>query len=180
VHVLQSWAGPGGETVLVDGFRIADLLRAEDPDAFRALATFEAVHSLHREEGDFSISARGRVIITEAPSGRVRSLRLNAYSLDAFDASGDDLTQLYRGFRRLGALAASQGLRLPLRQGDLLVLNNARVLYGRAPLPADADAAAAPPPALRAAPLLRAAYADIDAVDSRHRTLLAKIEGRGV
>jgi len=105
-------AKEGGEPTLFDGFALLDRIAAADPDFYRALFfvqrtipfVFGDVH------GPTIALRRGRLSFAHSPVSR---------EVDAIHA------------RLSSLLAASPWLEISLRPGDLLVVDNRRMLHGR-------------------------------------------------
>jgi gamma-butyrobetaine dioxygenase len=96
-------AAEGGDTVLVDGFRAAALLREEDPGSFRVL-TGTAV--------SFGFDDRGTALracqplIDLDPRGRIRGVRFNNRITQALRRPHDEVVAFYAAYRRCAELLA--------------------------------------------------------------------------
>jgi len=129
LHCLVA-GGRGGRTVLVDGFRVAEELRAEDQEAFDRLTRHGA---RFRWAGQgFELEGRGPLIEVDE-RGRVQSVRYNNRSIAPLDLAYEDMVPFYRAYRVLAALLRQPefGYRMALRPGECLVFDNQRVLHGR-------------------------------------------------
>lgn len=124
----------GGVTVLVDGFRAAELLRDEEPGAFELLSTRSVPF---RWSGDgFDLRNRGPLIEVEEggpEAGAVRAVRYNNRSAAPFDQPFDEMTAFYEAFRTFAQMLHREDLeyRFTLAPGECLVFDNERVLHGR-------------------------------------------------
>ncbi len=124
----------GGVTVLVDGFRAAELLRGEEPGAFELLSTRSVPF---RWSGDgFDLQNRGPLIEVEEggpEAGAIRAVRYNNRSAAPFDQPFDEMTAFYEAFRTFAQLLHREDLeyRFTLAPGECLVFDNERVLHGR-------------------------------------------------
>jgi len=129
LHCLESDA-PGGESILVDGFRAAEDLRREDPAAFRLLAG--RYLSFRFADRDADLSARTPVIELD-DDGAVEAIHFNNRSADALDAPLDEVESWYRAYRLFARLLRrpENELRLRLAPGQLLMMQNDRALHGR-------------------------------------------------
>jgi len=120
----------GGDTLLVDGFRAAEALRAHDPAAFALLSptpvTFRHADARHRLE------AAHRVIGLDA-NGRVARFHYNNLDRAPARLPPAQVPAFYRAWAALAAEVEAPGHQVwvKLRPGSLLVLNNRRVLHGR-------------------------------------------------
>jgi gamma-butyrobetaine dioxygenase len=149
----------GGLSTLVDGFAVAEALRARDPEAFAVLS---------RTSVRFRYRDRDTELVASAPpieldvEGRVRTIhfspRLDFVPLLPPDA----LTAYYRARRRFDHLlrASEFEIRFLLASGDLVMFDNCRLLHGRTGFD--------PAEGLRH---LEGCYIDIDGPRSLHRVL---------
>jgi gamma-butyrobetaine dioxygenase len=158
LHCLECEA-PGGDSILVDGFRAAADFRTEDPDGFALLARIVQDYRFADREAD--LRARTPVIVTDA-GGRVVGIHFNNRSKAPLDAPLDLVEPWYRAYRRFAMILGdpSRALILRLEPGDLLMMANQRTLHGRTAFD----------PALGRRHL-QGCYVDMDGVESRHRVL---------
>jgi gamma-butyrobetaine hydroxylase len=158
LHCLESEA-PGGDSILVDGFRAAADYREADPDGFALLARIAQDYRFADREAD--LRARTPVIATDT-DGRVIGIHFNNRSKAPLDAPLELIEPWYRAYRRFAKLLAdpARALILRLEPGDLLLMANQRTLHGRTAF----DPA-------KGRRHLQGCYVDIDGVESRHRVL---------
>ena len=129
-HVIEQSA-EGGESTLADGVRLAEVLRARDPEAFEILRRVPArFHRTLKEGRAFEMAAP---ILTADRSGRVTGVRLLDRGMAPVDAAPDDVVPFYRALRSfLALLYGEEGMiTFKLRAGEMLVFNNQRLLHGR-------------------------------------------------
>jgi gamma-butyrobetaine dioxygenase len=131
LHCLSSSA-TGGESTLVDGFCVTAALRAEHPADFALLAG-HCVTFAYRDEGA-ELSATAPLIELD-PHGTVRAVRFNARSMRSPSMPAPELAAWYDAYLRFARLLEDPRfqLRLRLAPGDLFIVDNRRVLHGRAP-----------------------------------------------
>lgn len=129
LHCLESDA-PGGESVLVDGFRAAEDLQRDDPASFQLLARRHL--SFRFSDRDADLSARAPVIGLN-DDGVVVAVHFNNRSAAPLDAPLDEVEPWYRAYRQFTRLLRrpENELRLRLAPGQLLMLQNDRALHGR-------------------------------------------------
>ncbi len=158
LHCLEAGA-PGGDTVLVDGFRAAEELRRREPEAFALLARLPL--AFHFADAEADLRAATPVISTDF-EGQVTAVHFNNRSMAALDLPEPDILPWYRAYRRFAALLREpEGeLRLRLVPGDLLIMENNRALHGRTAFD----------PSLGRRHL-QGCYVDKDGVESRRRVL---------
>ena len=130
LHCLEA-AGDGGESVAVDGFAAADRLRREAPGAFAMLARTN-VSFRYVEMGVVDLRNAAPLIELDL-EGNVRTVRYNNRSIGPLDIEADKVAAFYAAYRQFGRLlhdpAMTVGFRM--RQGDLFIVDNRRVLHGR-------------------------------------------------
>ncbi len=155
LHCIEA-SGRGGATRLVDGWAAAERLAAADPGAFEALTRCDV--SFRYVDDGVDLQARGR-LIELGHGGAVVAVRMNNRSMEPPDLPAADLDAFYAAYRAFAAALAEPDavVELTLRPGELVALDNRRVLHGRSGFPAGSRR------------LLQGCYADIDAVRSAVR-----------
>jgi gamma-butyrobetaine dioxygenase len=120
----------GGESVLVDGCRVAEELRRIDPTAFALLASEPVEFRFH--DADCDIRHRGLTIEIGA-DGSVTAVRFNNWLRTAFDLPEDRIEPMYRALLRFWHLLREPRFRLvvKLSAGDMLAMNNLQIMHGR-------------------------------------------------
>jgi gamma-butyrobetaine dioxygenase len=129
LHCLESEA-PGGDTLLVDGFQAAELLRQEDPAAFNLLARVP----MNFRYADASTELRARqTLISTDMDGMVRAVHFNNRSADWLDAPAEVAQAWYQAYRKFASILKRPALELVFRlaPGDCVVMQNDRTLHGR-------------------------------------------------
>ena len=157
LHCLAA-AGEGGESVVVDGFAVADRLRREAPDAFAILTTTPVSFSYVEPE---AVDLRHTAPLIEFDVvGRLRTIRYNDRSIAPLDVDADAVEAFYAAYRRFGRLLhdPAQTVGFRMAPGDLCIVDNRRVLHGRRGFSG-------------ARRHLQGAYADADSLLSRLRIL---------
>jgi len=129
LHCLSS-STSGGESTLVDGFRVAADLRIDAPEAFELLAR----HALqfHYSDAETELEAEAPVISLDA-RGDVVAIRFNTRSTAPFRLDEPLVEPYYDAYRVFGRMleSPSHQLRIMLAPGDLFIVDNTRVLHGR-------------------------------------------------
>lgn len=155
---LESEA-PGGDTLLVDGFHAADLLRSEDPAAFDLLSSVPM--TFRYADGGTELIARQTLISTDA-DGVVCAVHFNNRSADWLDAPAGLAAEWYAAYRRFALLLQRPVLEVVFRlaPGECVVMQNDRTLHGRTAFDPQ-----------RGRRHLQGCYIDRDAIESRRLVL---------
>ncbi len=134
-HFVTSSAG-GGEATLVDGFKLAEVLRERHPDKFQLLAT--TILHFHIRDADVELEHYAPVFSLDA-EGRVVQVRYSNHSVQPFLLPPDAMEAFYDAYRTLGTLRDRPEYRLELDMGagDLYMVDNRRVMHGRKAFSAD-------------------------------------------
>ena len=130
LHCLVQ-AEQGGRTALSDGFYAADKLRQESPEAFGLLTSQEV--SFRYESEATILDSRGNIISLDS-YGNIRKIRINNRSIAPLNLPFETVIPFYGALCAFRAILESDSsqFRFSLLPGDLLLLDNERVLHGRA------------------------------------------------
>ena len=122
----------GGENMVVDGFRAAERLRAENPRGFDLLTRYCARFEY---AGSSGVRLRSRRPMLElAPDGELICIRFNNRSTAAItDVPYDDMADYYAAYRRLGEIIDDPDMEVSfkLSPGESFIVDNTRVLHAR-------------------------------------------------
>lgn len=129
LHIIE-YKATGGDNLLVDAFHCAELLRREDPAAFKLLATTPIPHEYVGDNNH--LLWRGPILNVDE-NGRLVQVRFNNYDRCPLDLSVDVMDGWYQAYLKLVAHIrdAQNELWFPLRPGRVMVMDNWRVLHGR-------------------------------------------------
>jgi trimethyllysine dioxygenase len=129
LHCLH-FEGAGGDSTLVDGFKIAETLRSTEPDLFEVLATVDV---LGQYIGDGAHLMSARPVFRHDQSGALVQVSYNNADRAPFLLPADEMARLYDALRAFDHLANSRSMQWHrvLRPGDALLFDNWRVLHGR-------------------------------------------------
>ena len=130
ILLCMEYDATGGESVLVDGFRVAHQLQQDDPILYTALGQIE-VTGIYKGDGS-NLQAR-RPILRHDPEGRLIQVTFNNYDRATIRLAEPQMTQLYSGIRYLDTRFNSSTFqwRHQLKPGEMLVFDNWRLLHGR-------------------------------------------------
>lgn len=120
----------GGESTFVDGFAVAEYIRATDPDAWRLLTTIEFSYPFVRED----VEMRGRASLVGLQSNGAYSMVRRAPDLvGAPFVSARETPELYRAVRLWNGLLDGGEFERRARIGPrtVVVWDNHRILHGR-------------------------------------------------
>jgi gamma-butyrobetaine dioxygenase len=124
-------AASGGETVLVDGFRIADRLRKENPQAFDRLCRHGQTFN-RRHPGQLDQRARQRMIALD-DRNEVVGIRVHTRSAGPMDLPTALVKPYYAAYRAFCELmmAPEYQLQFQLQAGEAVLFDNHRVMHAR-------------------------------------------------
>ncbi|MBK1865258.1 gamma-butyrobetaine dioxygenase [Aestuariivirga sp. YIM B02566] len=122
----------GGDSVVVDGFRAGERLRAENPHGF-ALLTRHCARFEYAGSAGVRLQSK-RPMIELGPDGEMIAIRFNNRSAAAFtDIPYDDMADFYAAYRRFAEIIEDPAMEVTfkLKPGELFIVDNTRVLHAR-------------------------------------------------
>jgi gamma-butyrobetaine dioxygenase len=160
LHCLSN-AASGGQTGLLDGFRAAAQLRAEDPAGFDCLTRTAVTFAYSDPTAHLGAN---RPMIELNAAGLIRGVRYNSRSMQPLRPragatpiqAADEMREFYLAYRAFASILLRPylSLRFDLAPGDCIVFDNTRVLHSRTGFAATGERH------------LQGCYADIDGVES--------------
>ncbi|MET1028286.1 MAG: TauD/TfdA family dioxygenase [Dongiaceae bacterium] len=129
LHCLRNDAN-GGESILVDGFKIAEVLRQESPDLYETLSSQPVIFANKARDTDYRFAAP---MLAHDRNGDLMEVRLSPWLRAPLTTPFEVTDKLYRGLRRFLRLCEDPAYRLVyrLQPGDMLAFDNRRLLHGR-------------------------------------------------
>ena len=120
----------GGAGIYVDGYRVAEDLRREEPGHFAALC--EVPWTYNNRSRTSSYKATGPVVELDT-NGAVAGIRYTPWLRAPLVAGLEDQDRAYRSFRAFAARSQDPDyqMKITYRAGDLLAFDNRRALHGR-------------------------------------------------
>ena len=122
----------GGDSIVVDGFKAAEILRKEDPKSFDLLAGYPVRFEYAGSDG---IKLRSkRPTIELGPDGEMLSIRFNNRSSAPFiDIPFDKMDSFYAAYRKLAEIIERPEMEVSfmMKPGDLFIVDNTRVMHAR-------------------------------------------------
>ncbi len=122
----------GGESIVIDGFRAAEILREKNKEWFNLLSSYCARFEFSGNSG-VCLRAR-RPIIELAPDGELVAVRFNNRSTAPIvDVPFEKMEAYYSAYRYFSEIIEdpSMSIHFNLEPGDSFVLDNTRVLHAR-------------------------------------------------
>ena len=129
LHCLVNDAS-GGESILVDGFKIAEFMREHHPQEFLALSTYPM--SFYNKDRDSDYRYRSTAIVTD-DNDQVIEVRLANFLRGPIDVPAHQTMALYKAYRCFISLTRESKFQFfhRLNAGELIVFDNRRVLHAR-------------------------------------------------
>ena len=128
--LCQEFDGKGGESILVDGFALAEEMRREQPELFEVLCEVP-VPGRYIEPGVHLRTERPAFRLGQ--DGALLQVSFNNYDRAPFLLEPARMKTFYRAYKDFHAriVARDNWLTIPLRPGMALVFDNWRLLHGR-------------------------------------------------
>ena len=129
-HSIRASECGGGASVMTDGFRLAEDLRAQDREAFDLLTRVPIPHRRFIET--VGLRAEAPVIALDE-IGNVTEFRLNERTMGPLDLDPNLIEPVYAALSKLFTLTYDPKYHLHhvLQDGEAMVFDNARVLHAR-------------------------------------------------
>lgn len=129
-HCISA-TGTGGDTTLVDGFAVARRLESEAPELFELLSTLAVPGRLRRDGVDLQST---RPVFRHDHTGRLVQVSFNNYERAPFLLDDHDMVEFYDAIRLFDEVTNEPSMqwRHVLQPGEALLVDNWRVLHGRA------------------------------------------------
>lgn len=132
LHCVRQHTGSGGENDLSDGFHAAEILREKNPDLFDTLVRTPVYF---QDKGFHSYAfdkiTRSSTIQLDA-KGDIERLTISFTSRDSFmDLDSNEVHQFYKALKAFKHILYDKSIRVKTGQGDIIVMDNTRVLHGR-------------------------------------------------
>lgn len=159
LHCLEN-SVEGGLSLFLDGAAAAEALRAEDPEAFDLLASYDIPFFYRHDSWDYR--SHQRVIETD-PEGRVTGVTISQHLQDNMDLPQALLDTYYPAFIKFLKLMQEDRFLIRFRSeaGNCVVFDNHRIVHGREGYVADSGKRH-----------LRGCYTDRGALRSTYRMMV--------
>ncbi|CAF0928426.1 unnamed protein product [Adineta ricciae] len=135
LHLLK-FDGEGGKTLLIDGFRAAQILREEDPAAYKILSTVRVPsHTVGDEDTFIQPTTPSPILGHNISTGQLEQIRWNNGHRSVADQwdNPDNVTGFYDAMRKWNEILTRKDseLWIQLQPGRPLIFDNWRTLHGR-------------------------------------------------
>ncbi len=119
----------GGDSIMADGFHIAETLRHEAPEHFETLTTLPMDFRNRARTSDY----RRRVPMIQLDGGRPTEICLGNFLRGPWRAAEADVPRFYAAYRRFVAMTREARFRVTFRlqPRDMVSFDNRRVLHAR-------------------------------------------------
>ena len=129
LHCLES-STEGGDSVLVDGFKAANVLRQESKEDFDILTSTW----INFRFSDAKTDLRSRVPMIELnDNNEIVKVRYNNRSIDTIKLPTNKIRHFYKAYRHWSEIIERDDLKIifKLSEGDLMLLDNTRIMHAR-------------------------------------------------
>jgi len=131
LHCLSNQS-KGGDSSIVDGYAVANYIKKYDPNTFNLLKNTEVKF----KDNDYTqnkIRIIYSPIISLNKNNDYKDIRFNISTIGAMDIHPNKMKKFYLAYRKFSSLVHSNNflVKFRLERGDILCVNNRRVLHGR-------------------------------------------------
>jgi len=128
--LCNEYNAKGGESIMVDGFKIAETIENENKELFEILSSVEVPGNYI---GDGVFLEAKRPIFKINSKKELIQVSFNNYDRADFRLNNDLMIKFYEAIKKFDLIANSKEFqwRHILKPGELLIFNNWRVLHGR-------------------------------------------------
>lgn len=129
LHCLE-YKATGGDNVLVDGFRIAEIIRRDHPKAYEVLSRVE-VPGQYIGDGAYLVARRP--VLRHDGAGALMQVSFNNHDRAPFALPEAEMTELYEALGVFAHLIRDRANQYAFgqREGDMVIFDNWRLLHGR-------------------------------------------------
>ena len=129
LHCLKN-SVKGGESILVDGFRVAEEIRSQEPEAFDLLTSTPWDFGNRSAATDYRWKTP---MIKLGNNGKIEEVRVGNFLRVPLQVDFDLIEPMYKAYKLFETLNQDDRfkLRFRLEQGECLIFDNRRVLHAR-------------------------------------------------
>ena len=128
--IRDSYDAKGGDSIMVDGLKIAETIKKEDPQMYDLLTKINVKGNYI---GDGVFLEAERPIFKLNKNKEITQVSFNNYDRAPFRFEKDLTLKFYEAIKKFDLLANNKDYqwRHVLKPGELLIFNNWRILHGR-------------------------------------------------
>lgn len=129
LHCLQADVD-GGMTILIDGFFLAEKIKAEKPEYYQLLST--QLLKFKYETSEFCFENSAPVFGTDV-QGNLNAVKFNNRSVQPFQLPDESMLPYYQAYQYFERLLQDEAYqeRFKLMPGEAIIFDNERILHGR-------------------------------------------------
>ncbi|KAK4323385.1 hypothetical protein Pmani_005904 [Petrolisthes manimaculis] len=137
LHCITQFEGSGGENDLADGYHVARYLHQHHPHQYHLLTHTpvyfwnKGVTTVEGEEHQFYKLFNTPIIVEDSITGAVVRVNNSQLRDSHLDVSPDLVTPWYSALRLFNTTLQQHAIRVKLNSGEMLVMDNTRLLHGR-------------------------------------------------
>jgi len=137
LHCIEQHQGEGGETMLCDGFHVAEVLKRTNPEMYDLLSnSVTYFRDIGKEYTEFDKLSQYPFLIHNH-RGDLSRINWSHFARDShLDIDIEKVDTLYKAMRTFDDLMnlKENHIRLKMEPGDMVTVKNARILHGRSEL----------------------------------------------
>ncbi|XP_063872315.1 gamma-butyrobetaine dioxygenase-like isoform X2 [Scylla paramamosain] len=167
LHCIRQCMGEGGENDLSDGFYAAEKLKERHPHHFETLVNTP----IYFQDRGYALydfdKITPRTSISLDHLGKICRIHVSSQSRDSLmDLDPEGVIRFYEALKAYNDMLRESGVLVKSKPGDILIIDNTRVLHGRTPFD----------PSISEGPRhIHNAYIDLDDLRSKRRILQEKL-----
>lgn len=129
LHCLE-YNATGGDNVLVDGFRIAEIIRRDHPKAYEVLSRVE-IPGQYIGDGAYLVARRP--VLRHDEAGHLVQVSFNNHDRAPFALPEPEMSELYEALGVFAGLIQDRANQYAFgqREGDMVIFDNWRLMHGR-------------------------------------------------
>ncbi|KAG0718618.1 Gamma-butyrobetaine dioxygenase [Chionoecetes opilio] len=137
LHCITQFEGQGGENDLTDGFQVAQYLKQHHPREYRILTDTpiyfwdKGVAQVKQETTGYHKIINIPIIVEDRVSGTVVRINNSQLRNSYLDLPPEQVTPWYAALRLFNQTLDQHSIRNKLKSGEMLVMDNTRLLHGR-------------------------------------------------
>lgn len=137
LHCITQFEGQGGENDLADGFQVAEYLKQNHPKEYRLLTDTpvyfwdKGTAQVKQETTEYHKIVNIPIIVEDRLSGAVVRVNNSQLRNSYLDLPPEQVNPWYAALKLFNQTIDQQSIRNKLNSGEMLVMDNTRLLHGR-------------------------------------------------